>query len=111
VDEPILTNVINMPCPASFTSESIALLQDFTECSDDYMRTTPVLILLKEKWATGAFKFFLTQFILFMVSLVSLILTVTFPFALPTVALYCLVGLAFLINTYFLVYELLQMVV
>jgi len=97
-----------MPCPANFTTESITLLEQLRKSSDDFMRTTPVLMLLKEKWEGGAFKFFFIQFFLFIVMLLLLILIVSLHMKFRSSVLYTLVILCLLINTFFLIYEILQ---
>jgi hypothetical protein len=57
--KPISTIVLNNPVPRNHTEESIELLSNIAECSnDEIVRTTPVVIFLNRKWDAYGYKFY-----------------------------------------------------
>lgn len=104
-----MTHLFANPVPRDFSVESIELLKNLVETEDDALLTArPVNFLLLRKWNSYAFYFFFVQFTIF-VGLLSTLIAYSVVTEVDTRLAFGIA--AFSINTYFFLYEIIQILI
>ncbi len=101
------TKIINCYVPKDFTEESLNILEILANSDkDDVMQSEAVSNYLNYKWNLFGRKFYLAQFVLYVLLLISVSVT---SFSVEPISLGICFYTGFAINTYFTIYECTQL--